>query len=142
MVDGAERYGGVGDWFDEALGDVPTCLNFGSFDDDLKFEEERVALDGDDLPELAPVSDDEDGESDLEDELASDCGGEERVEEFLDSSGEAFVVAESVQTTGTAELYDSGCTNHISPYKDQFENFQSIVPRHFRALQISKLSAR
>ena len=112
---------------------MPTCLNFGSFDDDLKFEEERVALDGDDLPELAPVSDDEDGESDLEDELASDCGGEERVEEFLDSSGEAFVVAESVQTTGTAELYDSGCTNHISPYKDQFENFQSIVPRHFRA---------
>jgi hypothetical protein len=69
------------------------------------------------LLELAPVSDSEDGESDLEDELASNCGGEECVEEFLDSSGEAFVVAESVQMTGTAEFYDSGCTNHISPYE-------------------------
>ena len=49
-------------------------------------------------------------------------------EEFLDASGEAFVVAESVQAAGTAELYDSGCTNHISPYRNQFENFPPIPP--------------
>jgi hypothetical protein len=69
---------------------------------------------------------------DLEEELVNVYGGVE-VEEFSDTSGEAFVVAESVQTAGTAELYDSGCTNHISPYRNQFENFQSITPRHFRA---------
>ena len=55
------------------------------------------------------------------------------VEEFGDTSGEAFVAAELVQTVGMAELYDSGCTNHISPYKNQFENFQSITLCHFRA---------
>jgi zinc knuckle protein len=40
VVDMAERYGGAVDWFEEALEDVPTCLNFRSSDDDLKFEEE------------------------------------------------------------------------------------------------------
>ena len=58
----------------------------------------------------------------------------EVVVEFMDLLGEAFMVAESGQTAGMAELYDSGCTNHISPYKDQFENFQTIVPRHFHAV--------
>ena len=54
------------------------------------------------------------------------------VENFGDVSGEAFVVAESVQMSVKAELYDSGCTNHISPYKTDFENLQAIEPQHFR----------
>ena len=49
------------------------------------------------------------------DKLASEGGGVS-VEDFCDMSGEVFVVAESVQSAGMAELYDSGCTNHISPY--------------------------
>ena len=56
------------------------------------------------------------------------------VENFGDASGEAFVVAESVQMSAKAELYDSGCTNHISPYKNDFDNLQAIEPRHFRAV--------
>ena len=55
------------------------------------------------------------------------------VENFGDVLGEAFVVAESVQMSVKAELYDSGCTNHISPYKTDFENLQAIEPRHFHA---------
>ena len=55
------------------------------------------------------------------------------VEVFGDISGEVFVVAESVQMSVKAELYDSGCTNHISPYKTDFENLQAIEPHHFRA---------
>ena len=57
----------------------------------------------------------------------------EDVEELGDVSGEACVVAEGRQTGGVAELYDSGCTNHISPYRSRFENFEATVPRHFRA---------
>ena len=55
------------------------------------------------------------------------------MEDLPDASGEAFVVAEFVQVAGVAKLYDSGCTNHISPYRNQFENFQGTMPRHFRA---------
>ena len=66
-------------------------------------------------------------------ESQEETGGGMRVEDLGDTSGEAFVVAESVQTSGRAELYDSGCTNHISPYRSSFENFQTIEPRHFRA---------
>lgn len=62
------------------------------------------------------------------------------VEELGDTSGEAFVVAESVQTSGRAELYDSRCTNHISPYKSCFENFQTIEPQHFCAANKQKFS--
>ena len=45
---------------------------------------------------------------------------------FGDMSGEAFVVAEYVQMSARAELYNSGCMNHISPYKSSFDNFQTI----------------
>jgi hypothetical protein len=54
------------------------------------------------------------------------------IEEFNDTSGEAFVT-ESTDTLRVAELYDSGCTNHISPYRAKFENFVTITPRKFRA---------
>ena len=55
------------------------------------------------------------------------------VKDLGDTSGEAFVVAETVESSGTAELYDSGCTNHISLYHDHFENFECTTPRSFKA---------
>jgi hypothetical protein len=55
------------------------------------------------------------------------------VEDLGDTSDEAFVVAETVESNGTAELYDSGCTNHISPYRGKFENFERTSPRSFKA---------
>jgi len=55
------------------------------------------------------------------------------VEDFGNTSNEAFVVAETVESGETVELYDSGCTNHISPYRDQFENFERTAPRSFKA---------
>ena len=56
-----------------------------------------------------------------------------KVEDFGNTSNEAFVVAETVELDGIAELYDSGCTNHISPYRDRFVNFQRTLPRAFKA---------
>jgi hypothetical protein len=99
----------VADWFDEAVRAV------------------------DEMPELLGVPVSVDDGSDEEEELASVEKGGVTVEDFRDVSGEAFVVAEAVQPAGMAELYDSRCTNHISPYRSQFLNFQSITPRHFRA---------
>ena len=55
------------------------------------------------------------------------------VEELGDLYGEALIVAKSVQASAKAKLYNSGCTNHILPYKDSFKNFQVIETRHFRA---------
>ena len=85
--------------------------------------EEAMASD-DELPALSPLSDSEEEDSDDDEEdsdseeelLCYDIGGVVDVEEFLDALGQAFVIAESAQSAGTAELYDSGCTNHISPY--------------------------
>jgi len=96
------------DWFDEAV------------------EAEYIGM-----PELEEVSDDEITEDEWTDDESEDGDGLrfEKVEE----PDEAFATVESVQMTGTAELYDSGCTNHISPYHDRFENFENIVPRHFCA---------
>src|SRR5271168_4942774 len=64
-------------------------------------------------------------------EIEGECC--EVVRELGDTSGIALVVQDSTKSGGVAELYDSGCTNHISPYRDRFENFQSIAPRKFRA---------
>ena len=59
---------------------------------------------------------------------------------FGDISGEVFVAAETVQASAKTELYDSGCTNHISPYKSDFNNFQTIETRHFCAANKQTLS--
>ena len=57
----------------------------------------------------------------------------DRVKDLNDTSGEVLLSTETIPATGTAEIYNSGCTNHISPYKSQFQNFQDIAPRHFHA---------
>ena len=68
-------------------------------------------------------------EKNIEEEIVVD---EMVTEELGDISGEAFVVAESVQTLAKAKLYNSRCTNHISPYKSHFNNFEPIKTCHFR----------
>ena len=55
----------------------------------------------------------------------------EEVEELGDTSEVALVMVYSAKPREVTELYDSGCTNHISPYRDHFENFQNIVPQKF-----------
>ena len=54
------------------------------------------------------------------------------VEELNDTSGEAFVT-KSTKTHCVTKLYDSGCTNHISPYCAKLKNFTNITPRMFCA---------
>ena len=40
-----------------------------------------------------------------------------------------------------AELYDSGCTKHIAPYHENFNNFTKIPPREFLAANKQSFSA-
>src|SRR6202522_4598816 len=116
------------DWFKEAVevGDeeVPELLSFSDSEDEGGVLDEVVKVEHAEVPELYAVK--------VADKLASEAGRCD-VEEFHDASGEAFVVAEAVQTAKTAKLYDSGCINHISPYQNKLENFQPITPCHFRA---------
>jgi hypothetical protein len=134
VVDGVMGDAREMDWFEEECADVAvesflrkrsSCLNLGSFDVPCDPNFKRS--------DLSSKNDGERGVDDVVLESVVEASREESVEELLDTSGVAFVVAESVQSAGRAELYDSGCTNHISPYRDLFENFQSITPRHFRA---------
>jgi hypothetical protein len=107
-----------GDWFEEIVSD----------------EVERMCA------MCVDVDSDSDGDvgvAGVMNEPQEEVVGVVSVEFFGDTSGEAFVVAESVQTSAKAELYDSGCMNHISPYKNDFDNLQAIEPR--RCLVISAL---
>ena len=67
---------------------------------------------------LRVLCDDADEDVDVVDEFEETSSGVnvDVVEELGEVSGEAFVMAELIQTAGVAELYDSGCTNHILPY--------------------------
>src|ERR1700678_1362098 len=138
----------VVDWFQEVVDSENEAASVG--DEGDWFEEEAAAVRDahvsleDDLPALMELSDSEDESGGDEEEPSWEVEEvmleklvrpeEERdVEDLLDTSGMALLVAESGQAAGTAELYDSGCTNHISPYRNRFENFQTIIPRHFRA---------
>jgi len=79
-----------------------------------------VVLDGEDWFLRAAVMPIEKGESD-------------EIEHCGDTSGIAFIVMEPVKTSESTELYDSGCTDHISPYRDQFEHFERTTLRQFHA---------
>jgi len=65
------------------------------------------------------------------------------VEDLGDTSDsdedEAFVIAETVESSGTAELYDSGCTNHISPTEASSKTSNKRLLNLSR-LQINKCS--
>ena len=74
----------------------------------------------------------EDGkEIDLFEEVVEAMDGEDRmdtmVEDFEDASNEAFIVTKAVESGGTAELYDSGCTNHIVINLKTLNELPSII---------------
>jgi len=89
------------------------------------------------MPDLQKVSNSEDEEEWTDEELEDGDGL--RFEE-VEKRDEAFATMESVQMTRITELYNSRCTNHISPYQDQFKNFEEIVPRHFHAVNKQSFS--
>ncbi len=79
----------------------------------------------------------EEEEGDWFDQVVKEIGNKGKkdtmIEDLGNMSGEAFVVTETAESNGITELYDSGCTNHISPYHERFENFEHTAPRPFKA---------
>ncbi|KAJ3511824.1 hypothetical protein NLJ89_g3875 [Agrocybe chaxingu] len=65
------------------------------------------------------------------------------VEHFLPD--EALIATEPARPGQYAfvrvELYDSGCTQHISPYREQFKTFEEIPPKTFHAANKQSFSA-
>ena len=107
---------------------------------DSEDEEEAMDLEEEDgMLELVELSDsDEEGDDrnlveDMEILVIIEEIYRNEIEALNDASGEVFISTESIPATGTAELYDSRCTNRISPYKAQFQNFEDITRRHFCA---------
>jgi len=125
-------------------------------------DNESIASD-DSLPglqELSDSDDDDDGEahtgfedwepeepdwfSDAPDDDDEDIVAErdeDTIENLGDVSGEALAMTDSSKLTHRTELYDSGCTNHISPFREQFENYVDITPKRFRAANQETFSA-
>lgn len=125
-----------GDWLKEAVeagdDDMPDLVEASdgededvAVDDEQRFEEVEDKVEGIEVEQKGCETE--------TDKLIDEEGAGNITEEFGDMSGEDFIIAESIQTAGTAELYDSWCKNHISPYKNQFQSFKPITPRHFHA---------
>src|SRR5271156_5223656 len=91
----------------------------------------------DSMPDLASVSDSSDGDvQETEGEVGSVERAEEDVEEALDLDDEpktytfvAATLANSVSSTLETELFDSGASRHMSPYRHKFINFFPIQKR-------------
>ena len=143
------------DWFEEAVSNdkMPGLIELSKSKDednvempgleevsDSEDEEEAMDLEEEDgMLELVELSDsDEEGDDrnlveDMEILVVVKEIDRNKIEALNDASGEVFISTESIPATGTAKIYDSRCTNHISPYKAQFQNFKDITPRHFHA---------
>jgi hypothetical protein len=108
------------------------------------------------MPDLRSVSDsDDDSASDWfseveEDKLSDDLAdnlSETSFEEIAAGIGEedmeevAAIISEGFRPTGRVDLYDSGSTQHLSPYRDQFTTYQEIPPKSFTAANKQKFHA-
>ena len=115
------------------------------------------------MPGLAPVSatdgEVEDVESEGEDdgwfsEVASDSGDfvdpgwesdeESEADEGLDTAPEVlnmFLHGEVADDIPRVEIFDSGTTRHISPYRDDFVTLSAITPKTLRAANKGSFSA-
>ena len=58
--------------------------------------------------------------------VLEDSGTPEHVAAFVSTSG-------NMGNTSCTEVYDSGCTSHISPYWNDLKNFIEIAPKTFQA---------
>jgi len=64
--------------------------------------------------------------------------------EESDDSKDIFMATDEAKPSldgARTELYNSGCTQHISPCRDQFEKFQEIPPKAFCAANKQSFSA-
>ena len=124
-------------------------------------DEEAWFLEDDDddldsLPDLHQLSDSEDeGEGEptgiwdeldwlsdsVSGETGDDSGDSDATEDLGETLGEAFITTDTPSPANRTELYDSGCTNHISPFRDQFKNYSAISPKRFRAANQQAFSA-
>ena len=80
-------------------------------------------------------------------EIAEDgceADDEDWFSEDSDESKDVFMAANEAKPSPDGvriELYDSGCTQHISPNCNQFEKFQDIPPKAFCAANKQSFSA-
>jgi hypothetical protein len=108
------------------------------------------------MPNLCLVSDpDDDSASDWfseveEDKLSDDLAdnlSETSFEEIAAGIGEedmeevAAIISEGFRPAGRVDLYDSGSTQHLSPYHDQFTTYQEILLKSFTAANKQKFHA-
>jgi len=56
-------------------------------------------------------------------------------DEIFEETASAAAVSnsQSAESMLRTELFDSGCTTHMTPYRDELENFKEIPPKLFRA---------
>jgi hypothetical protein len=81
-----------------------------------------------------PANEDDDEDESYEDYLETLDDDEDDCNNANDASEKWEVASVTVETDGvTIELYDSGCSKHMSSYWHLFANFQAIEPKPIRA---------
>src|SRR5260221_4604439 len=114
---------------DEGLSDLHQLSDSGSEDDDsVDFSQQS---DDEDWFFNSPTNKVEQENVRLDSDSDEDVF--DTIEELGDTvtSGDALVASDVSHPLHRTELYDSGCTNHISPFRNQFENFIEIPPKRF-----------
>jgi hypothetical protein len=121
-----EEDGTSADWFsevgDDDVGDcAPSCNS----------SEELSGVDGSECGSFVDV----DPDSDSVDSRDYVCDAPDVV-----SHEEAAAVTTGEANLPRSELYDSGSTRHITPFRDELTNFVEITPQYFNAANKSSFS--
>ncbi|KAF7371239.1 Transcription factor [Mycena sanguinolenta] len=125
------------DLLDVEVSDDPCAEDLPPMDDECSEFDWSDSV-SDSMPVLLDVSDSSDEESNGEESDAS---------RFVHAmcSLAAIETADAVTTgekmSAPTELYDSGCTQHLSPYEHEFSNLVAITPKEFSAANNQRFAA-
>jgi transposase InsO family protein len=83
------------------------------------------------------------GDDGLSDDFSAEVDFATAIADISDADEGAFVslLTEVVQPAGRVDLYDSGTTEHLTPYRDQFSTYRDITPKSFTAANRQKFHA-
>jgi hypothetical protein len=113
--------------------DIPDLVSVAGSDDD---ESDRLTEVDDDLSELFDFFD-------IEDDGTNTAAVAVTLEEVTDEDEPVEVAANAQPTRDieSVEVYDSGATRHMSPYRAMFESMREIPPRAIAAANKTKFNA-
>ena len=124
----------------ESIPDLETIEDSDDEQVDIDDVDDWFSVDGEDSPWDFELEDEEFRADEVDDEASVNCAGP-LPNLSADLENAAMKVSDKSHTAHEVDLFDSGTTRHISPYRERFENYSDIPLKPFVAANRQRFCA-